>query len=69
MCLLGSLRTVVLRTVLVPALDPGLLVVVPGLPHRNATGRTGLTDQLGLTVNVQTGLQCLLPHRLVVWTL
>ena len=58
-----------LRTVLIPALDPGLLVTVPGLTHRNATSRTGLTDQLGLTVTVQTGLQCLLPHRLVDWTL
>ena len=63
MRLLGSVRT---GMVLVPALDPGLLVIVPGLTHRNATGRTGLTD-IGLTVIAQTGLQCQLPHRLVVW--
>ena len=53
---------------LVPTLVPGLLVTGLGLSHRLATGRTGLTDR-GLTVNVQTGLQCQLPHRLVDWML
>ena len=61
---LGNERTVGLNTVLVPALDPGLLVIILGL----ATGRTGLTD-IGLNVIDQTGLQCQLPHRLVVWML
>ena len=49
-------------------LVPGLLVIVLGHTHRHATGRTGLTD-IGLTVIAQTGLQCQLPHRLVVWML
>ena len=53
---------------LVPTLVPGLLVIVLGLSHRLATGRTGLTD-IGLTVTAQTGLQCQLPHRLVAWML